>query len=280
MKIALISDIHGNMPALNAVLADAKSINVEEYLFIGDYLTDGPYTNEIIDKVKDYSEYVICGNREKYLINYNPNDKAYKQTMPIIWTYNNLSKESLEYIKSLKDNICYEFDGVKINMLHIPEFNNIDKNGITSIPDIDKIFYNTNSDIEVFGHTHKPLYYKREKKYIINPGSVGLPLHGNPNVQYCIIEIINTIIEVYFRECSYDVKKYQQAFLDKGKKDDCNYWSIAVMTTCQTGHNYCLDFLLYAKDYSKQILGKETPLVPDEIWEIAGKNFKFPRLLI
>ena len=68
MRIAVLSDIHANIVALEEVLKDAKEQKVDEYIVLGDIITDLPFTNETIDIIKELTPYVIKGNREEYLI--------------------------------------------------------------------------------------------------------------------------------------------------------------------------------------------------------------------
>ena len=63
MKFAIISDIHGNLPALDAVVADAKNNNVDSFIFVGDYCLSNPYPNECIQRMRDLDKkYIIRGN--------------------------------------------------------------------------------------------------------------------------------------------------------------------------------------------------------------------------
>ena len=77
MKLAVISDIHGNLPALETVLKDAKSNCVDNYIFAGDYCLSNPYPNECIQAIRDLdNKYVIRGNEEKYLENLIDKDQV------------------------------------------------------------------------------------------------------------------------------------------------------------------------------------------------------------
>ena len=71
MKIAVISDIHSNLLAFNFALENAEKEKVDSFLFLGDYITDGENGNEILNIIKEKSNYVILGNREKYILNYS-----------------------------------------------------------------------------------------------------------------------------------------------------------------------------------------------------------------
>ncbi len=102
MKLAVLSDIHSNLIALNLAINDIKKENVDQIYFLGDYVTDEGNDNEVLSLVKNISDYVILGNREKYMLEYSPLKKDYNNYKTIYTSYNNLSDESLKYIKSLK----------------------------------------------------------------------------------------------------------------------------------------------------------------------------------
>ena len=77
MRFAIISDIHGNLPALNAVIEDAKNNNVDSFIFVGDYCLSNPYPNECIQRMRDLDKkYIIRGNEEKYLENLIDKDQT------------------------------------------------------------------------------------------------------------------------------------------------------------------------------------------------------------
>lgn len=68
MRFAIVSDIHGNLPALNAVIEDAEKNNINCYIFVGDYCLSNPYPDEVISRIRNLDKkYIIRGNEEKYL---------------------------------------------------------------------------------------------------------------------------------------------------------------------------------------------------------------------
>ena len=77
MRFAIISDIHGNLPALNAVLADAEKNGADSYIFVGDYCLSNPYPDECITRIRELkNKYVIRGNEERYLENLVGKDQS------------------------------------------------------------------------------------------------------------------------------------------------------------------------------------------------------------
>lgn len=248
MKIAVISDIHSNLLAFNLVLNDLKKENVDKFLFLGDYITDGEDGDEILEIVKNTADYAILGNREKYIINYSPEKKKYNNYKTIAHTYESLSKESIQYIKTLKEYYIIEINNQKVLMIHGDGYLK-DINDIFST--FDAIIAKFDFDICLFGHSHKYLYKKYKNKIFINPGSVGQPT-DYPTYKYCIIEFSDSI-NVKLREISVnnsfnDFKlKYQKTSFYKE-----NYvWANLILKGIQDGQDYCAPFIQHLNNKTK-----------------------------
>lgn len=102
MKYAVISDIHGNLPALEAVLEDAEKNGADSYIFAGDYCISNPYPNECISRIRGISDkYIVQGNEEKYLeklVGQDPATWSDGQMQVTYWAYQNISAENLRYL--------------------------------------------------------------------------------------------------------------------------------------------------------------------------------------
>ena len=81
MRFAIVSDIHGNLPALNAVIEDARENNINTFIFVGDYCISNPYPDECISRIRSLdNKYIIRGNEEKYLETVpEPENKSHMQ---------------------------------------------------------------------------------------------------------------------------------------------------------------------------------------------------------
>lgn len=172
MKIAIISDIHSNLLALNLALNSLKNENIDKICFLGDYITDGYKDNEILTIIKKISDYAIIGNREKYILNYSPEKKNFNNYKPIATTYNNLTSQNLKYIKSLKEYYIIKHNNFTILIIHGDKYY---QDSETIETTFNKIIADFDFDICLFGHTHRYLYQKYKNKYFINPGSIGQP---------------------------------------------------------------------------------------------------------
>jgi len=99
-RIAILSDIHGNMPALEAVIEDIKLRNINEVICIGDLIGKGPEPAKVIKNIRHHCDVVIRGNWDEFILNES-------ESMSIKWQQNQLSDEDNYYLKQLP--FCYEF---------------------------------------------------------------------------------------------------------------------------------------------------------------------------
>ncbi len=211
MRLAIISDIHSNLIALNLAINDLKHENIDKVIFLGDYITDGENENEILDIVKKNADYAILGNREKYILNYSPSKKDYNNYKTIATTFNNLNEESLNYIKSLKNHYTITINNLKILMIHGNKYYS-DMENIYNM--FDQIIDDFDFDICFFGHSHQYTYKKYKNKIFLNPGSLGQSV-DRPTYKYCIVEISDKI-NVLLKE--FKTKDTLNEFVDKYKK--------------------------------------------------------------
>lgn len=277
MKLGLIGDIHGNYYALKAVLEECKKRKVNKYVLLGDYIMDGPFIAEIFDTIQNIDGYVIRGNKERYFTQFDANDfKECGQTSNLYWTYRKLKSEHFDYMRSLPDSMEINICGKKIKMLHNTSYYNLDDNGIWAIPDIPKMFDNMYCDIEIFAHSHHSYYEKRGDKHIVNPGSCGLSPCGRPCAEYAILTIEDDV-KAELLTCSYDMASCLQAFYDTGLYDASTIWSKGTMAMLESGDNYIIDFIIFAKKMMKGKYGHSDGWVPDDIWYKAAEIYDFKK---
>lgn len=226
MKILIMSDIHGNAQALNAVIAKAETdYKIDACFLLGDLIDYGMHSNEVIEKIKMLPYPVFCnirGNHEEAVIidNYEAfsSERGKKSAR---YTRGALNKESWLYIKNkMLANGKFEFEcaGKKCLAVH----GSIRDQYWESI-NIEKDFMDYSEYDYVFsGHSHHPhfveKYYpvddikRRNKKKVIfiNPGSVGQPRNHNPRAQFVVLDMQTEAI--VFDKVSYDISKEQAAY--------------------------------------------------------------------
>lgn len=178
MKIAVLSDIHGNSVALSSVLSEATQKGVKKLLILGDLV--GYYYNakELLDQLKTWDKEVISGNHER-MLKKSLEDKSFekkysaKYGSALMIASRTLSKEELSYLTSLPEHKIVEIDGVKFGLYHgTPSDKDAYLYPDSNVQDFQKTL-SGQSDFVLVGHSHYQFDYSFNQKYLINPGSVG-----------------------------------------------------------------------------------------------------------
>lgn len=215
MKIAILSDIHGNLFALNSVLEDIKKNNVDEIFCLGDLAMAGPEPNKTIDFVKGQNWTIVQGNTDKMIADYSEAVyNAVKEGAPIMANalendVKLVSVENKEYLKQLPEKLALEREGVKILLVHgSPRRNNENIFPDLTKAQINEIVADVKENIIFCGHTHIPCGYQTDKGItVVNTGSVGRPFTENPEACYVLADFNNGTYTIEHRFVSYDKEK-------------------------------------------------------------------------
>ncbi len=204
MKIAVISDIHSNLYALESVIKDIKRNNISDIYCTGDLVGYGTRPNEVIKLMQENNVKTIMGNHDLEMLKIQ--DNKYENFDMKKWTHSLLTIESLVYIATLKDRMEFMLNDKKVALVHGSPL------GISDYlrkDELDKqigIANEMESDILIFGHTHDFYVKEFNNKILINAGSVGRPKDGIPKAGYIILEVENEIKVEYVR-IEYDKEK-------------------------------------------------------------------------
>lgn len=231
MKIAVISDIHGNIEALKAVMDDIKDEGCEKIFCLGDLAMAGPMPRETIDYIKNlrlnFDFVIIQGNTDE-MIAY-PSEEIYKkikEVMPVMGEayasdIKSVTYEQKKYLKNLPQKRLIKIGKLKILLVHgSPRRNNEDIFPDLDIKTVEEMISSTDADIILCGHTHIPCGYQTTtNQTVINAGSVGRPFSTTPQACYCIIDIIDkehALFEVKHNLVDYDYEKSAKILEQRG----------------------------------------------------------------
>lgn len=218
MKIAVISDIHGNLTALDAVLEDIENQGCEKVFVLGDYAMAGPRPSETVNwfmKQQGNPNYkMIQGNTDFMIANYT--DELYdsvKNKAPImaealkddVKILNIIQKD---FLKNLPIQLQIEEEGVKILLVHgSPRKNNEDILPDTPLNEVEEMLKNVEADVVLCGHTHIPCGFQLpNKKTVVNVGSIGRPFTQDPKSCYLKLTVENGKCLFEHRFVEYDTK--------------------------------------------------------------------------
>ncbi|WP_174729238.1 metallophosphoesterase family protein [Mesobacillus harenae] len=221
MKIAFISDMHGNAKALDAVLDDIKNKGIDKTLVLGDICYRGPEPKRSLDLVRSLNTEVIKGNADEWVVRGVQTGEVPEQAIELMnkerdWTVSQLGQSDIDYLSSLPTQINLEADGTTIHGFHAtPDslFEVVLPNTDDDVLDT-KLMQAANAHVYVYAHIHKPYIRYLNGKVIMNIGSVGLPFDGLAKASYGLIEIEDGNLKTSIQRVSYDVesvvKLYQE----------------------------------------------------------------------
>ena len=213
MKLAIISDIHANFQALEAIVEDINVQKCEKVLCLGDLALAGPQPRMVVDYIQNQKDWlVIQGNTDKLIANFSKeildNVKAVFPVMAnaLVDDVFVLEDEKKEYLKNLPPQQELEIEGINILLVHgSPRRNNEDILPDMPPDQIEAMLDGVNADLIFCGHTHVPCGYQtNSKKTVVNVGSVGRPMTKEPKACYVIADIKNGAFTIEHRFVDYD----------------------------------------------------------------------------
>jgi diadenosine tetraphosphatase ApaH/serine/threonine PP2A family protein phosphatase len=229
VKYVVISDIHGNREALEAVHGEIDRISPDKVLCLGDIVGYGASPNECITLAKEISDLVVAGNHDFGAVGLT--DIAYFNMYArgaIVWTAKQLEEEALEY---LRGRPLAEVVDAKIRMVHATPREPERWNYIFNPEQALEEFGAFEEQVCFIGHSHQPVLYElmdnetlivnservlvREgRRYLINVGSVGQPRDGDPRACICIYD--TDAAEISLRRIEYDIEAAKRKIIDAG----------------------------------------------------------------
>ena len=203
MKIAVISDIHGNMDALTKVMDDIRKRGCDKIFVLGDYAMAGPEPSEVIDffmRKKAHPDLrMIQGNTDFMISNFsNEIYESVREKAPVMAAAlkndaENINPMARDFLKELPLQIEEEIEGVKFLLVHgSPRRNNEDILPTTPLEEVEKMLENVDADTVLCGHTHIPCGFQTStKQTVVNVGSVGRPFTPEPKSCYLVVTVNN-----------------------------------------------------------------------------------------
>jgi putative phosphoesterase len=217
-SIALLSDIHGNIEALDAVLQDIARQPCDLILCAGDLVGYGPRPNEVIHRIKTENIRTVMGNYDEAVgftlpacgchID-NPVQKALSRHS-LKWTIDHTSAESREFLRGLPESLSIPIGGKSILLTHASSDSISEYIYQEDQERIHQILSEIQEDVYVFGHTHYPFFLPVGSKWIANAGSVGRPKDGDNRASYMQLQVDDGSVRAEIVRVSYDVESVVQ----------------------------------------------------------------------
>ena len=196
MRIALISDVHSNLAALEAVLADARANGAQQYICAGDVVGFGPEPKACVDLVRGMCQVVVSGNADRAL-GAGEDPRVSPDLAGLARVAEELGRAQLEpgdvsWLRGLGHEAGLYLSGRELYIVHGSPWDPL-FTGVRPDADPDKLrmgFMTIDADFIVLGHTHRQMVLRDvlERSVLINPGTVGFPLDGDPRAAYSLLD--------------------------------------------------------------------------------------------
>lgn len=223
MKLAFISDIHGNAVALEAVLAHIKEKQVDNVVVLGDIAYRGPDPKRSIRLIQDLNATVIKGNADEWIVRGVKEGEVPDQALALMnqereWALAQLDQSDIDYLKTLPSDLSLTKAGLRIHAFHATPTSLFQ----VVLPDAskaeikEKLTSPYDADIYLYGHIHQPYIRHVDGKTIINLGSVGLPFDGIAKASYALVELTNNTVSTTIERVDYDIDHVIQRYQETG----------------------------------------------------------------
>ena len=220
MRIAVISDIHANLDALQQVIRHIDGLAIDQVHCLGDIVGYGPFPNECIDLIRAKCSHVVMGNHDSGVIGKTALDLFNKPGKKAIrWSQKRLTQDNLDYLKNLP--LLITTDELTLVHASLP-----DPGGwayVLSMKEALSVLGACSTTICFIGHTHIPAVigedqstntFRRGGRYVINVGSVGQPRDGNPKAAFGLLDTNAWTYDSI--RVDYDVQKTAEAIGEAG----------------------------------------------------------------
>lgn len=231
MRIAILSDIHGNLEALQAVLAEVDRSGVDRFYFLGDTVGYGPSPAACIELVRGRAAVSLLGNHDAAVAGITSLEEFNEFARSAVeWTAARLAAEQIEYLR----NLPYTHRAPGLLLVHASPIEPERWHYLHGLADINEHFAAFTERLCFVGHSHRPGVYaisgdgsvtRRGKseslgpglRYLVNAGSVGQPRDRDPRASYVVYDAASECVEV--RRVGYPVKKTQERMHAAGIPD-------------------------------------------------------------
>jgi putative phosphoesterase len=235
MRIAVISDMHGNDYAFEAVDADIKKQGIDQIVCLGDAVQSGPQPAEVVRRLRGLNCPVVMGNADAWLITGEetadegiPPERLQKMGEIRNWSLSQLTEDGIDFISRFQPTVSFKLEeGLDLLCFHGSP-TSFDDIILPAAPEeeFQKFLGPYTGQILTGGHTHAQQIRRLGDLFFFNPGSVGFAFsqyqpdgqfHADPWADYAILTARNGQVSVEFRRIPFDVDKLIRIYRDSGR---------------------------------------------------------------
>jgi predicted phosphodiesterase len=254
-RLAILADIHGNLPALQSVMADMASFTFDHVIVTGDLINWGPFSADVCAIAARERWAVIRGNNEFYLLDYRtPRAPAHWHEYTLLpWLHAQLAGLWQSAIAAWPDELSLRFpDAPPIRVLH-----GLPGNPWRGIPpllneaELATLLDGVPEAVIVSAHTHLPMSRHVAGRHLLNPGSVGVPLDGLQSASYLLLHGDATGWRATFRRVPYALEPLLAEFRRQRFVDQCGPVAELVIKEFTTARLWVLPYLAWRQQHAR-----------------------------
>jgi len=241
MRVALLADVHANLPALEAVLAHARRQHVEALWCLGDLLGHGAFVEEVVQRLRAENVTGIAGNYDLKVLQVEAKrarwaDGVPAKWLPFVWAYERLSPASREYLAALPLELRLEAEGKRILMVHgSPESDREALRPDTPRARLLELARLAQADLVLCGHSHIPFLARAAGVRFINPGSVGRAFDDAQRACYAVLTLRPGRVQTTQHCIEYDWARSQAMRVERGVPPEATAEAAAPASTAVDG---------------------------------------------
>jgi putative phosphoesterase len=227
--VAVITDIHANLPALHAALARIDELGIDRVYCGGDLVGYGPHPNEVVELIAERDIATIYGNYDHAIARdlhdcgcayISPHDREIGQ-QSVEWTLQHTDRPGKDWMRALPFDLRFEVGETAVHLVHgsprkVNEYLFEDKPASL----YERLAAAENADALIFGHTHKPWVHGYGGVLFINCGSVGKPKDGDPRGAFAVVSPAASGIDVRIERVGYDAESVAAQVRAAGLPDE------------------------------------------------------------
>jgi len=223
VRVAALGDVHGNLHALDAVLADIGRRRVQGVWWLGDLVGYGAFPGQVVERLRARGDPAVLGNYDRKVLDYPARAAAWagkkrpEKLLAFRWAHAQLSRAARAFLERLPERLALEQAGLRIALAHRgPEpFEFVGP--ALDARELGLLLDWAGADLLLLGHTHRPFAAEVGGRWVVNPGAVGRPEGGDPRACYALLELGSRgRVRVEHVRVPYPVEAAARAILDAG----------------------------------------------------------------
>lgn len=298
MRIAVLADIHANLPALSSVLDDIYKQGVDGIILAGDLVTGGPAPQQVLDLVQENVDWAILGNADKRLLDLANQEvptewRTMEQWAALQWTHEQLSFEDYDILGSFPESLVIDVEkDAHIRIVHgstrsleehiFPVGDTellalFEQAGLLHSQKInaDQVMRLFAESLLVCGHSHIPWQYEESGRLVLNPGSVGAPVDGDVRAHYMILQKNARGWQPTLHLIDYDMDWQRKLYRESGFLYEGGAMAWIFLQSTETGCNVLGDFIQFLRSTARLAGWMDDRCYPDNIWGQAVESYNW-----